>query len=139
MTLVDAALTLLLKFFSMLALVLLPIKPMMIAVSVLVVADFFTGIYAAKKEKKPITSTGFKKTVAKTLMYQMAIIVAFILETYLLEGIPIVKVVAGLIGLTEGKSFFENMHRITGIDFWAEALKKVHGATVKDMPEDERK
>jgi phage-related holin len=124
----------LLKFTSMLVLVLLPVRPVMIAVSVLIIADFITGVWASRKLKEPITSSGFKQTVIKTLAYQSAVVIAFVMETYLLEGVPVVKVVAGLIALTEGKSFFENIHRITGVDFWSEALNKLQTATAKALP-----
>ncbi len=127
----DQLMTILLKFLSMLFLVLLPIRPVMIAVSILVIADFVTGIWAAKKEKQRITSNALRRSVAKTLAYQSTVIVAFIIEKYLLDGMPVVKVVAGLIAITEGKSFFENIHRITGIDFWSEILTKIHNSNAK--------
>jgi phage-related holin len=128
----------LMKFLSMLVLILMPIHSTLIAISVLVVADLITGLWAAKREKQPITSSGLKKTIAKTLAYQTTIIVAFVMETYLLSDIPVVKVIAGLIAVTEGKSFLENMHRITGIDFWSEILKKIHDNTAKTLPEEKK-
>lgn len=118
-----------LKFLSMLILVLLPVQPIMMAVSVLVMADFITGVWASAKEGQRITSNGLKVTVTKTLAYQAAIVVAFVLESYLIPDMPVVKTVAGLIGITEGKSFFENLRRITGIDFWSVAMKKVQEST----------
>lgn len=138
MNYIEAASVLMLKFVSMLVLVLLPVRPVMVAVGVLVLADMVTGIWASLKEGKSITSGGLKKTVAKGLAYQMAIIVAFTMETWLLEGVPLVKVCAGLIALTEGASFFENMHRITGVNFWALLLEKIHGGSIKLMPDDKK-
>lgn len=132
--LIDSLVALVAKFCALLVVVLMPIRPALVAVSVLVVADFITGLWASKKEGKPITSAGLKKTVVKTLAYQSAIVIAFVLETYLLDGMPVIKVVTAMIGLTEGKSFFENMHRITGIDYWSEFLKRLQGDTVKTLP-----
>lgn len=120
------------KLLGWVCILLLPIKAALVAVSLLVFADFVTGIWASIKQKKMITSHGFRRTVIKTLAYQSAIIVAFILETYLLDGIPVVKVVTGLIGVTEGKSFFENIHRITGIDFWSELISKLNLTDIKN-------
>lgn len=136
-----AALELASKFLSMLLVVLMPIRPVMIAVSVLVIADMITGVLAARKEGKRITSSGFKKTISKTLAYQSAIVVSFVIETYLMEGIPAVKVVAALIALTEGKSFFENLHRITGVDYWAKIMQiaKSNGTIKEYLPKDEEK
>lgn len=128
-----------LKFLSMMFLVLLPIRPLMIAVSVLVLADLITGIWASKKEGKKITSSGIKKTVAKTLAYQSCIVIAFVIETWLISDMPIVKVVGGLIALTEGKSFFENINRITGVDFWSEILKRAGGELKSQMEDQDKK
>jgi hypothetical protein len=135
----DQILALSLKFFSMLFLILLPIRSVMIAVSILVVADLISGIGASLKEKQKITSNALRRTVVKTLAYQASVIISFVIETYLLEGMPVVKVVAGLIAVTEGKSFFENMHRITGIDFWSEILEKVHASNEKPVARKRRK
>lgn len=127
------------KFFSMLALILMPVRAVMISVSVLVVADLITGLWASMKEKQRITSNAFGRTIGKTLQYQLAIVVSFVIETYLLAGIPVVKVVSGLITVKEGKSFFENMHRITGIDFWNEILSKLNSAHEKPVAKKRRK
>jgi formate hydrogenlyase subunit 4 len=129
-----------LKFIGWIAIVLLPIKPALIAVALLVFADFFTGVWASVKEGKPLTSTGFRRTVMKSLAYEAAIIFAFVLQTYLLEGMPVVNVITGLIGVTEGKSFFENIRRITGIDFWTQIISKLNMPDAKlPKPPDEKK
>ncbi len=135
----DQMLSLTIKFVTMLLLVLAPVKSIMVAALALVIADLITGLWASKKEGTPITSNALRRSVMKTLTYQSAIIISFILETYLLDGMPVVKVVAGLIGITEGKSFFENIHRITGIDFWSEILNKVQATKAKSIPSKRRK
>lgn len=120
------------KILGVILVVTLPIRSTLIAVSLLVMADLITGMWASLKEGRKITSTRLRRTVVKTLAYQSAIVVAFLLETYLISDMPIVKVVSGLIGLTEGKSFFENLRRITGIDFWGQILSKLN------MPENDK-
>ncbi len=126
-----------LKVASMVLLVLTPIHPVLLAVSFLIILDFVTGIWAAKKRNEKITSTNLKKTVVKTFLYQCSIIVAWLMETYLLDGIPVIKVVTGIIAVTEGKSFFENIHAITGTDFWSLAIEKIQAAAAKSPPPDE--
>lgn len=65
-----------------------------------------------------------RRTVTKFVMYQTAIITGFLLQRFLLEDmIPVTKLVAGVIGLTEFKSLLENMQSITGIDVFKEILK----------------
>jgi len=132
----DEVWVLIVKFVSMLLVILMPVHSVMLAISALVILDLITGLWAAKKNNEVITSTGLKKTVTKTLVYQMSIIAAFVIEKFLLEDVPTVKVVAGLIAVTEGKSFFENIHRISGVDFWAEAFKKIQVASSRQLSQD---
>lgn len=102
-----------------------PVHDVIIGISILVAFDFITGIMASRKLKKKITSKGFRQTISKTLSYQSAVIVAMVLEKYLLPGMPVIKVVSSLIAITETKSFFENIETLTGIDFWEKISSKV--------------
>jgi uncharacterized membrane protein YjgN (DUF898 family) len=98
--------------------VLAPIHPLLIVVGILIFADVILGIMAARKRKEEITSAGMRRTVTKMLVYQLAIITGFLLETYLLDGvIPVAKLVAGTIGIVEFKSIIENTTAITDVDF----------------------
>jgi len=104
-----------------------PVHESIIAVTLLVGMDFFTGILAARKKNKPITSHGFRRTITKTFVYQASIIFSLVLEKQFVPGIPAVKVVTSLIALTETKSFFENVEVLTGINFYKKILSKFHG------------
>lgn len=97
---------------------LLPIKAVALTLGFLIFADLFTGIWKAIKNKEQITSRKMSETVSKMVLYQLAIIVAFVAETYIFFGIPITKVASGYIASTEIKSIFENIGTITGIDLW---------------------
>ncbi len=127
-----------LKFLGWLLIITLPVRPALIAVTLLIFIDFISGVWASYKEKKPITSNGFRRTIVKMLAYQSAILVSFLLETYLLDGIPMVKVITGLIGITEGKSFFENIRRITGIDFWSQLISKLNLEDIKNKTDENK-
>ena len=116
---------LLLNIIGFLGIYLAPVKDIMIAVSILVVLDFITGIMSARKKKIKITSRRFRQTISKTFVYQSTVIVAMVLEKYLMPGIPAIKVVSTLIAITEIKSFFENVEILTGIDFWGKLTSKV--------------
>lgn len=126
-----------LKVLALLLVAIAPIKSTLIATGFLVIADFASGIWASIKEGKPITSSGMRRTIIKGLAYQVAIIVAFLLETYMMDGIPVVKTFTALIGLTEGKSFFENFNRITGIDVWSTMIAKLNLTDIK-TPDDKK-
>lgn len=98
------------------ALVFMPIKATLITVMVLTVADLITGIMASRKEGKKITSSGLKRTIIKTTVYELVVMLGFLTERFMVgDSIPVVKVLAGFIGLTELKSVLENIERISGM------------------------
>ena len=94
-----------------------PIKWLMIGVGVLTFIDLVTGIYAANKREK-ITSQKLARTVAKVMWFQVAILLSRMFEIIFVPGIPVAKITAGYIGLTEFKSNMENISEATGIDIW---------------------
>lgn len=104
------------KFCAAIGLMLLPIKMSLIVVLCLVICDMIVGVWASVKEGYSINSRSLRRTVSKLLVYEVSIIMSFIIETHLLEY-PITKAITGLIGLVEAKSFFENLYRITKVDF----------------------
>ena len=97
--------------------VLAPIQSVMIVVAVLIGADFVTGIMKAYKLKEPITSRAMARSIYKMLSYQLLVITGFLMEKYLIQDIlPVTKMLAGLIGITEFKSIAENVAAMTGLD-----------------------
>ena len=99
-----------------------PIYPTMLAIGFLLMADMLVGIWAAYKNKETITSRKMSNTLSKILLYNFAIITGFVVEKYLLEEIPFVKITAGLIALVEMKSLAENIYKATGLKLW-DAIK----------------
>lgn len=88
--------------------------------------DLITGIYASYKRGEGISSAGIGRTVTKFLVYQIAIISGFVLETYILDNMfPISKLVAGVIGVTETTSILENVNSITGTNVFQELIKRL--------------
>lgn len=73
------------------------------------------GVSASLKEGYKITSRSLRRTVAKILVYETTIILAHIIEAYMLDY-PITKAATGLIGIIEGKSCLENLYRLTKVD-----------------------
>lgn len=90
-----------------------PIKAILLVTGALIMIDLVTGIFAAWKRKEPITSTGIKRTVIKCLVYNLAVITGFLIEKYLTDSLPFVKLISGLIGTTEGLSILENLNAIS--------------------------
>ena len=93
-----------------------PIRASMGAVSFLVMADLITGVWASVKRGEKFTSWGLRKTASKLLAYELAIVLAFVIESNGLSFLPLVKTVAGFIVGVEGKSGLENLSKITGLD-----------------------
>jgi hypothetical protein len=103
-----------------------PIQSIIIAALVLTSVDMITGILAARKQGIPITSSAMKRTVGKIFLYELAIMISFIAEKYLLQGImPVSKLVAGFIGATELKSVLENLDIINGSSLFASLVSKL--------------
>lgn len=112
-----------------------PIHAVMISVGFLIVADLVTGIWAAKKRNEKVSSAAMRRTVSKMLIYELAVVAGFLLETYLLSGLlPVSKIVAGVIGLVEFKSMLENSSSIVGGDIFKLILSKL-GSENDKLPE----
>lgn len=107
--------------------VLAPIKMMLLGVGFLIVADLVTGIWAALKAKEKISSAVMRRTVSKMVVYQLAIISAFVLEAHIMgiTDLTITKIVASAIGMVELKSILENTNKISGVDVFKSFINKL--------------
>jgi hypothetical protein len=119
-----------------------PIYPAMITIGILLTFDIVAGILAAKKRGEKITSRRLSLTLSKMLLYNMLIISAFLVEKYVVEWVPFVKIVTGFLAIVELKSLAENIGVITGVNVWnavkswfrrrKEDVKDVIGDSVED-------
>lgn len=98
--------------------------PMMMAIGFFLVADFITGIMAAKKRGEDISSKKMRPTITKGIGYMIAILVAHVFQNHFLADIEVLKIVAGLIAFIEVKSLDENFRDITGKSLFKQFLKK---------------
>lgn len=107
-----------LVFVASIASIFVPIKAMAIAALCITILDLILGVSAALKQKLPITSSGLKQTLIKIFVYEMALILGFIIQTYLMQNsMPLTNLIATLIGCTELKSVAENLEIISGQPF----------------------
>lgn len=105
---------------------LMPIHSAVISVLTLPLIDLLLGLIGAYRAKRPITSSGLKRTVGKLLMYETATVLAFIVEHYLIgQFIPVIHIVTGLIGITELKSCLEHLDELGGQPLFASILAKL--------------
>lgn len=120
-------------FASLLA-VFAPIYPLIFATGFLIICDLITGLMAAKQQKEKITSAGLRRTVSKVLIYQAVILSAFLVEFFMLDGsLPVSKVAASIIGITELTSIVENAEIVYGEPIFSK-LKRIFG-----IPKDKEK
>lgn len=100
------------------------VKNLFHAVLVFMVIDWITGVYASYKLRTKgvswFTSYKMRRTIEKFVFYMMAIAVSYIFRVEFLDSIPLGKIVAGYIAITEIKSIFENISRIMGISLFNE-------------------
>jgi hypothetical protein len=101
-----------------------PVVPMLLTIGVLIVIDFLVGIYRAFKMNEQITSRKMGNTISKMFLYQLTIISLFLFETYILMNIlPVTKIGAALISITELKSIDESVEKMTGVGVWKKLVK----------------
>lgn len=110
------------KFFASLILIFAPLSSIAFALGFLIVLDFLTGLYKAFRLKEKITSRRMSESISKIFLYEIAIVAGFVAETYILQGLPLTKIISGFIALTELKSVSENIFEITKIDFYKKIL-----------------
>lgn len=101
-----------------------PVYPLIAAIGFFVFADFVTGIQASRKRGEKITSRKMKSTVIKFGAYGIAVVTSFLIEKYFLDGLPALKIIAGLIAFIEVKSINENIKDITGMDLFGEVINR---------------
>lgn len=105
------------KLLATLGLFFIPILPAMIAVGCLISIDTVTGIISAKKQGQKINSKSLGRVLTKMLVYQLLIISAHLVETYLFAQIPMIKITLAFLGMTEFLSISENFQGATGKSF----------------------
>lgn len=103
-----------------------PIQASIIAIFIVVLIDFITGLMAAYKQGDKITSAGFRRTLSKLAIYQFALISGHLIEDYLIfDAFPVAKVIAGVIGLVELTSILENCNIVYGGNLFRALLQRI--------------
>jgi phage-related holin len=103
-----------------------PIKAIFLVTGILIFSDLILGIVAAKKRGETISSAGLRRTATKVFVYKAAIILGFLVETFMLEGfLPISKITAGLISVVELTSILENLNTINGSPVFKKLIEKL--------------
>lgn len=113
--------------------VFLPIKAVLITVIALIIVDMVSGMAVARSKGEKITSKAMGRTIVKILVYEFSIMAGFLAERYLLDGsIPLVKLLAGLVGVTEMVSVLENADILSGNTMFASIVSMLQSKSNKN-------
>lgn len=114
------------KFLVVLVSIIAPIHATMLALGFLVVVDLVLGIWVARKSGVPITSAGLRRTLVKLVLFQVGLVTAFIVETYLAKGVfPIVQTFSAMVSISELVSVFENINKISGVNVLGKLIESL--------------
>jgi len=109
--------------------ILTPIKPLILIAFAAIILDTYFGIWKTVRTKgwKAIRSRRLSDTITKTLLYVGAIVMIFMAEKYMLNGIVdyyaridnvLTKAFTLFCLVTEGKSINESYNAVTGKNLW---------------------
>ena len=108
-----------------------PIYSGLIACTILICADAITGVWASVKRGEKFESSKMKNSFSKGILYMTGLIIAHMLQTYMLPEIPFFRLTGGSIALIEFKSLLENIKDITGI----ELFKSIRSFIQREKPD----
>ena len=113
-----------------------PIKALLLVTGILIFSDLISGILAARKKGQKISSAGMRRTITKVAVYNAAIMLGFLTETYMLDGfLPLSKIVSGLISVVEFKSILENLDVVNGNPIFKSLIEKLGSINDDKKPE----
>ena len=132
----------LLTLISIITAFFMPISGIIFLVGFLILIDTITGVWKAKKLKQPITSRKLSAIVSKLALYEVAVIMLYLIDYWILDAIilkffsvplMVTKITALTLCSIELISISENYKIIYGINIW-ESLKNLlkRGAELKN-------
>lgn len=102
-----------------------PIRTIALVTLVMIFVDLFTGVVAAYRRKEPITSAGFRRTVSKIFVYEVALGAGFLAQHYMIQDLELVKMISGMVAVVELKSIMENLDSISGTSLMQTLIDKL--------------
>jgi len=132
----------LLTLISIITAFFLPISGIIFLVGFLILIDTITGVWKAKKLKQPITSRKLSAIISKLALYEVAVIMLYLIDFWILDAIVlkffsvpllVTKITALTLCSIELISISENYKIIYGLNIW-QSLKNLlkRGAELKD-------
>ena len=121
------------QLFAVVSAFFLPISGILFLIGFAIAVDTITGIWKAKKLKIKITSRGLSAIVSKLFLYEVAVILTYLIDYYILNDIilqffsvplMLTKILSLVLVSIEAISISENYKAVKGIDIWS-ALKNL--------------
>ena len=121
----------------------LPITGILFLIGFAILVDTITGIWKAKKLGIPITSRKLSAIISKLMLYEVAVILFYLIDKFILNDIILVffsiplmltKILALVLVSIETLSISENIKAVKGIDLW-QAMKLLF-ARARDIKQD---
>ena len=121
----------------------MPISGILFLIGFAIVIDTITGIWKSKKLKIPITSRKLSAIISKLMLYEVAVILFYLIDRFILNDIILVffsiplmltKILALVLVSIETLSISENIKAVKGIDLW-QSMKLLF-ARARDIKQD---
>lgn len=132
-----------LKLIATICTFLMPIYGLLFLVGFVIALDTITGIWKCMKTKVKLTSRGYSAVVSKMLLYEITVILFFMIDHFILNNIVmqffsvqllLTKIVALILVSIEVMSINENYKAVKGLDLW-QAMKNLF-ARAKEIKKD---
>ena len=129
-----------LKLTATIGAFLMPISGLLFLVGFVIVLDTITGVWKSVKNKVKITSRGLSAIISKMLLYEITVIMFYMIDQFILNNIILqffsvelllTKVLALILVSIEVMSINENYKAVKGLDLW-QAMKNLF-ARAKDI------
>lgn len=114
-------------------------KPLIIALMILLTLDLITGIRKARINKQAITSGGLRRSVNKFIEYSIAILASQVFTFLFKLDLTLSYYVALFIATIELKSIFENISETTVVDLWKGVRKLIPSLSQLEAEKKEKK
>ena len=133
------------QLFAIVSSFFMPISGILILIGVSVIIDTLTGVWKSRKLKTPITSRKLSAVISKILLYEVTVMLFYLIDYYILNDIILTffsvnllttKILALVLVSIEVISINENIKAVKGIDIW-ESLKNLF-ARAKEVTQDFR-
>ena len=121
----------------------LPITGILFLIGFAIVVDTITGIWKSKKLGVPITSRKLSAIISKLMLYEVAVILFYLIDRFILNDIiltffsvplMLTKILSLVLVSIEVISISENYKAVKGIDLW-QAMKLLF-ARARDIKQD---